>query len=250
MTVSRIYIISFCLLLTIGPGLNAQFKLKGTVYDSTKMFPIEAVSVLTSSGRGAVTNENGKYEILVNEKDSVWFSYLNKPTPKYPVSNIYNESQFDIALHIRVPVLTEIKLRQRNYRMDSIQNRIDYAKVFNYEKARITPSVTNSGVGFDLNELIRMFQFKKNRSMLSFQKRLLDEEQENYINHRFNKGLVARLTGLTGAAADSFMALFRPEYEKLLLTPEYEFQLYIKKAFEEYSRLKNKQAAKKEEAGF
>ena len=82
-----------------------SFKLRGTVYDSTRTYPVIAVSVLTSSGKGAATDIYGHYEIDVTETDSVWFSYLNKPTIKYPVKKIVDSSRFDIAIHINVPVL-------------------------------------------------------------------------------------------------------------------------------------------------
>jgi hypothetical protein len=164
------------------------------VYDSSRNYPLEAVSVLSTSGKGTVTNADGFYEIEVTEKDSIWFSYLNKPTVKFPVLKIVNTMSFDISLHVNVPVLREVKIRPRNYRQDSIQNRIDYAKVFNYQKPKLKPSVTSSGVGFDLDEIINMFRFRRNRSMASFQQRLLMEEEDKYIDYRFNKALVRRLT--------------------------------------------------------
>ena len=67
--------------MLVSNNISAQlYKIKGTVYDSNRNFPMEAVSVLTSSGRGTITNSDGQYEIEVAEKDSIWFSYLNKPT--------------------------------------------------------------------------------------------------------------------------------------------------------------------------
>ena len=66
------------------------------------------------------------------------------------------------------------------------------------------------GVGFDLDELINMFRFKRNRSLASFQRRLLLEEQDKFVEHRFNKALVRRLTLLESPELDSFMLLFRP----------------------------------------
>ena len=106
----------------------------GTVYDSSRNFPLEAVSVLSTSGKGTTTNSEGHYQIDVAEQDSIWFSYLGKPTMKFPVLKIMNPTGFDISLHVNVPVLKEVKVRQRNYRQDSLQNRLDYAKIFNYEK--------------------------------------------------------------------------------------------------------------------
>ncbi len=216
------------------------FTLKGTVYDSTSKYPVISVSVLTSSGKGAVTDVFGNYEIEVRETDSVWFSYLNKPTIKYAVAKIFDASRFDIALHINIPVLKEIIVRPRAYKLDSIQNRIDYAKAFNWEKPKLSPSVNSDGsVGFDLEEIIRMFQFRKNKSAAKFRDRLLEEEREKFIDHRFNKALVLRLTGLVGAERDSFMLICRPSYELSLFTSDYDFQFYIKKCYEAYKLQKS-----------
>ncbi|MDP4265300.1 MAG: hypothetical protein Q8941_22430 [Bacteroidota bacterium] len=225
------------LLLTAAKPASAQsFKIKGTVYDSSRNFTIELVSVLSTSGRGTITNVNGEYEIEVTDKDSIWFSFLNKPTKKFPVAKINNPFSFDISLQINVPVLKEVRIRPRNYRQDSLQNRQDYAKVFNYQKPKLSPTMSGMGVGFDLDEIINMFRFKRNRSMLAFQRRLEAEEQEKFVDHRFSKALVRRLTQLTDTALDSFMVIYRPSYEFTLLTGDYDFQKYIKDAFERFKQ--------------
>ena len=216
------------------------FKLKGTVYDSTRTYPVISVSVLTSSGRGAVTDIFGNYEIEVKETDSVWFSYLNKPTIKYAVARIFDASHFDIALHVNIPILKEVIVRPRDYKRDSIQNRIDYAKAFDWEKPKLSPSINSDGaVGFDLEEIIRMFQFRRNKSAAKFRDRLLEEEREKFVDHRFNKALVLRLTGLVGADRDSFMLVCRPSYEMCLFTSDYDFQFYIRKCYEAYKLQKS-----------
>ncbi len=229
-----IYIIAFIVTILLATDFSAAgqtYIIKGMVYDSSRNYPLEAVSVLSTSGKGTVTNADGFYEIEVTEKDSIWFSYLNKPTVKFPVLKIVNTMSFDISLHVNVPVLREVKIRPRNYRQDSIQNRIDYAKVFNYQKPKLKPSVTSSGVGFDLDEIINMFRFRRNRSMASFQQRLLMEEEDKYIDYRFNKALVRRLTLLESPELDSFMQLYRPSYTFTKMAGDYEFQYYIKTAF-------------------
>jgi hypothetical protein len=217
----------------------AQYlKVKGVVYDSARNSTMSGVSVLSTSGRGTMTNANGEYELLVPEKDSIWFSYLNKPTVKYPVKNMADPLRFDLALHVKVQTLKEVVLRPRNYRQDSLQNRLDYAKVFNWQRPNFSSltSVTGAGVGFDIQEIFRSFQFRKNRSMASFQKRLLQEERDKFIDQRFSKALVLRLTGLTGTARDSFMIAYRPSYYFVLLSAEYDFQKFIKDCYEMYKK--------------
>lgn len=219
------------LIFMAGTGASAQmYKIKGTVFDSSRTYPVELVSVMSTSGKGTFTNADGQYEIEVTEKDSIWFSYLNKPTMKFPVLKINNPFAFDISLKVNVPVLKEVKIRPRNYKLDSMRNREDYAKIFDYRKPGLRPSVNGMGVGFDLNEIINMFRFRRNKSMLAFQKRLLMQEREKFVDHRFSKALIRRLTSLDSSELDKFIMVYRPSYEFTLMTSDYEFQEYIKEA--------------------
>lgn len=216
----------------------SQVRVSGTVYDISMKRPLEAVSVLTNSGRGTSTDANGRYTILISENDSIWFSYLNKPTPKYSVRAIANKNSFEIALHVNTTELKEVRIQPRDYRVDSLQNRLDYAKAFDFTKPGVSTSISPSGgVGLDINEFINMFRFKRNRRMLAFQERLLREEAEGYIDHRFNKPLIRRLTGLTGSRLDTFALRYRPDIEFTQHATDYEFQEYIKLSYQHYERL-------------
>jgi len=219
-------------LLFLALGAQAQYKVKGTVFDSSRLYRIQAVTVMSTGGGFAITDSVGHYQIGVGEKDSVWFSYLGKSTPKYAVLKMPDITQFDIALQLKSVVMEEVKVRSRSYRMDSIQNRTDYAKVFNYRKVSLgtMTSIGPGGAAFDLDEIIRLFQFRKNKSMLRFQQRLLEQEREKYVDHRFNKGLIKRLTTLDGEQLDQFILKYRPSYEFAIGTNDYDFQLYIKSA--------------------
>ena len=252
----------FVLLLALNPGLkrcinyitvttffffcfavsaSAQYIVRGTVFDSSRNATIESVTVLSTGGRGTVTDSMGRYKIEVSEKDSILFSFLGKMTPKYPVLKIADVSQFDIALRLKMDVMKEVKIRTRIYRQDSIQNRKDYAKGFNFRRPNIASltSVTNSGVGIDIQELIRVFQFRKNRSMERFRERLLEQEKEKFVDYRFNKALVRRLTNLDGGLLEKFMQQHRPSYLFALYASEYDFQYYVKKSGEDFTKQKS-----------
>lgn len=232
--------LTYCiLLLAIASSLQAQsFLIKGVVYDSSRNYPLDAVSVLSTAGAGTVTNAEGYYEIRVTDRDSIWFSYLNKPTVKFPVVKITNPFQFDISLQVSIPVLKEVKIFPRNYKLDSIRNRQEYAKVFNYQRPglKIVTPQYGAGVGLDLDELINVFRFRRNKSMLGFQQRLLLEEQEKFVDYRFNKALVRRLTLLESPELERFMQTFRPSYLFTKMAGDYEFRLYIKQSLYRFKK--------------
>lgn len=230
----------------------AQVRVSGKVYDVTQRNPLEAVSVMSSSGGGTISDVNGHYTIIVNDKDSIWFSYLGKPTPKFPVATIINVQNFEVALHVNISDLKKVVVMPPSYKRDSIQNRLDYAKAFNFRRPNLE-SLTNispsGGVGLDINEFIRMFQFRRNRRMELFQERLLREETEKYIDHRFSRALIIRITQLRGADLDTFIRWYRPTVEFTDSASEYEFQSYIKRCYFSYKRFKlmTGEATKKEE---
>jgi hypothetical protein len=221
--------------------------ISGTVYDITARQPIEAVAVLSTMGNGTLTDSLGKYSITVRWTDSIWFSMLGKTTIKYSVDTIVNPEQFNIMIHLRVGDLPEVRVRSKNYKLDSIENRKEYAKIFNFKKPGISLSNNRTfspgglSVGFDLDEFINIFRFKRNRSLAALQKRLLQQEQDKYIDYRFNKAFVRKLTKLQQPQLDSFMNDYRPDYEFLKTVNDLEFGYYIEKSFEQYKQKKQQQ---------
>ena len=229
--------------------LQAQFILSGTVYDSSKINLVEGVRVISTGGLFTVTDSMGSYHLMVNEKDSISFFFRNKPTQKFAVKSITNPSRFDISLRVTVKgkysTLQEVVVRTKSYRQDSLENRQTYADVFDYRKPGLRPSMSDGVVGADVDELINMFRFKRNRRLHAFQVRLEAQEQEKYVNYRFNKTLVKRITQLQGEQLDSFMVHYRPSYEFISMADEMTFNQYLLSFSYEFKANLLKQVAKK-----
>jgi hypothetical protein len=213
-----------------------QVTIHGTVFNMYKTRPLDGVSVVCNCGIGTTTDSNGNYMIRVDQSDSLRFSYLGRATQMFPVTMMNPTTGFDIALHVNPTELAEVRVAPKNYYLDSLQNRKDYEKIFNYKKPgfAITDGSSGSGVGIDLDQIINMFRFKRNRRLQAFQDRLIEDEHDKFVDHRFTHYIVKKITGLTDNALDSFMYRFRPSYEFTKIATDYEFYDYIKLAYQDY----------------
>lgn len=244
------------LLIVISGALHAQITISGTVLDNSKKNYVEGARVVSTGGMFSISDSMGRYSIIVHENDSIYFTYNNKPSQKFPVRNIATPNQFDISLRIPVQskysVLKEVIVFSKSFKQDSLENRQAYADVFDYKKPGLSTSIGPGGtVGADVNELINIFRFRRNKRLKAFQRRLEDQEQERYVNYRFSKTAVKRITSLAdGELLDSFMLWYRPSYEFTAQCDELQFNQYVLNAFYDFKKLLkpvNASPAKKEE---
>lgn len=216
----------------MGNQLFAQLTVSGTVFDSSRRNYVENVRVESTSGLFTRTDSMGRYKLPVSEKDSLTFIYQNKPTQKFAVKDMATLTEFDISLRVNVKggykTMKEVIIFARSYREDSMENRQTYADVYNYRKPTIRTSISPGGaVGADVNEIINMFRFRRNKHLRLFQARLEQQEQDRFVSYRFNKNFVRRITGLTGAELDTFMVRYLPTYEFASTADEVTFNKYI-----------------------
>ena len=226
--------------------------MSGNVLDKGKLNLVPDVKVVSTGGTMSMTDSMGRYTIIVKPGDSLYFVYNNKPTQRFPVDKISNSAQFDVSLHVFVnskyTVLKEVVVFSKTYKEDSLENRQTYSDVFEYKKPGISTSINPGGaVGADVNELINFFRFKRNKRLKAFQNRLEDQEKERYVNYRFNKITVGRITGLKSPQIDSFLVWYRPSYEFAAAADEIAFNQYVLDAYYQFKKWGFVDPAKKPE---
>ncbi|MEP6584907.1 MAG: hypothetical protein ABJA90_11610 [Ginsengibacter sp.] len=211
---------------------SAQIVVSGTVYDSTKLYVVPGVNVSSTSGLATTTDSLGGYHIRASKADSISFIYKGKSTIKFPVESIGNYNSFDISLRIRTndkyKLLKGVTVYADTYRRDSIENRMSYAKIFNLENPTIRSNYEPGGAaGLDLDQLIGMFQFRKNKQTMAFQRRLVEDEQDRYIDYRFSSKVIKRITGLSGDTLTRYKKIYRPSYIFVITSTLPDFYEYI-----------------------
>ena len=211
---------------------SAQITISGTVFDSTKLYVVPGVNVSSTSGLGAITDSLGAYHIEGSGNDSSSFSYKGKSTIKFPVKTIPDYTTFDISLRIRIndkyKLLQGVTVFTNTYHRDSLENRMEYSKIFNYEKPGLQSSFEPGGAaGLDIDALINMLNARKRKQNLAFQKRLVEDEQDRYVNYRFSPKVIHRITGLSGDTLTRYIKLYTPSYEFIVSSTLTDFYQYI-----------------------
>jgi hypothetical protein len=221
--------------------------IEGTVFDKSGRVAMPGVTVLSVSGIGAITDSTGRYLIHLPLTDSIYFSYQGKTTQKIAVSHIRVGQDFDMSLYIEVKELPTVVVNQHiaSYYQDSVNNRIKYKEVFNYDPSYLGNG--HGGIGLDLDNI---FNNKALVRMENFKAQLEEDERQKYISHRFNRELVARLTALSSPAIDTFMVQYRPTYDMLKdFENDYKYYEYIRDSgrfFAERWKIEHPDAIKEE----
>lgn len=155
-------------------------------------------------------------------------------------------------------MLNEVKIKgAKNYKLDSISRREEYASIFAYKaptimdvfikKSREKPTQysafqnsTSSIASISVLPLIGLLT--KNKSSLSkLQKNLFREEEAKLFANRFSKEKVTAITALKGDSLEKFMNEYKPGVEHAKDMTDYEMLLYIKKSYGIYRKLPSQQ---------
>lgn len=132
--------------------------------------------------------------------------------------------------------------RESDFKRDSIANRIAYVKQFNYSGPKVMDGFkgsTNKQPGdlISINPLILIAALtKKNAPEYKFNKILIRDEQAEYVERKFNRGSIAKITGLMGDTLNAFLTNYKPSYQFALKATDYDIEIYIKDSFNTFKK--------------
>ncbi|MGO3109483.1 MAG: carboxypeptidase-like regulatory domain-containing protein [Sphingobacterium sp.] len=228
-------------------------QLTGLVVDQTTNSPIINAKVMTSS-HGTFTSATGGFSLdNVPFGDTITVSHMGYQTYYVERRNSTKSDTMLIILESTPIALQEVIITgTRNYTQDSLNRRKEYAAVFADKSPRfkdifISKSANTSSryspfqnstaslVSVNLLSVIGLLT-KNKRPVSRLQKRLLKEEEYNYVDRVFSKGKVQSLTPLRGDSLQSFINEYRPSIEELEHMTDYDLILHIKESYKEFTK--------------
>ena len=210
----RFIFFSLFLLLDIGISAKAQQYLGGKVYVKGSTDTLISVSIHNiTEQRYDLSEEDGSYRIQAAPGDHIAFSSVGHKSDTVTVTESILIAPYAVYLEIKPQILQAVRVGEfSNYQLDSMDRRREYAWVYEHDnESRIEHDRAGDGVGVTMNIFRKTSTAAKQRQRL--EKRLAKEEEDDYIDFRYNKDYVAKITHLRGNSLKTFMTKYRPSYD-------------------------------------
>ncbi|MDR3711417.1 MAG: hypothetical protein P4L51_01275 [Puia sp.] len=208
------YIYTAILLFFVVFDGSAQTFLTGKVRMRGSSDTLVSVSIENHTQRKYdLSDEAGSYRIPARPGDMLTFSSVGYFVDSVTVSESMLSGDCPIFLIPRPVTLRSVRIGSlANYQADSAARRELYKWVYNHvDEKLVEKERKGDGVGVNIALFRNGSRADKEREVLK--KRLVREEQDHYIDFRYSKEYVSRLTHLQGDSLKKFMQLYRPTYE-------------------------------------
>jgi hypothetical protein len=225
----------FVLLLVSGPTANAQQFLTGKVYVKGSSDTLISVSIHNiTAQRYDLSDEDGSYRVQAAPGDHIAFSSVGHKTDTITVTSSDLTASYPVYLEIKAQTLQAVRVGEfSNYQLDSIDRRKEYAWVYDHgNERRFEQERKGDGVGVNMNIFRNTSTAAKQRERL--EKRLLKEEQDYYVDFRYNKDYVAKITRLQGDSLKTFMKKYRPSFDYCRKAATVDILVYINDCYKQF----------------
>lgn len=214
----------------------AQRSFSGRIFDAESDSTLSGVSVFNVNSKAIVKSDTaGRYQISASEGDKIQFSSVGYNVENITVEFYFFNSGYDVGLTARFNTLETVLVNQRNYSADSLERREEYRRILENPRPGITGGNTpQHGFGIVLSPF--SFFSKPAREERALRKKLVYEEEMEYVDFRFSRELVAHYTGLKGDSLQTFLLKFRPSYEFCRASSQQDMINYINQKMKIYMR--------------
>jgi hypothetical protein len=231
-----IYVIVLLLLGSL-QGWGQQF-LTGKVFkkNSTEFLISVSIHNITAQ-RYDLSEENGSYRIQAAPGDHIAFSSVGYMADTLTVTASLLTADCPIYLDIRPQTLQAVRVGEfSNYQLDSMDRRKEYAWVYDHDNTEHIAKDRQGadGVGVTLNIFRNSGSAAHQRVHL--RKRLEKEEEDYYVDSRYNKDYVAKITHLKDDSLLQFMRRYRPSYDYCRKAANVDILVYISDSYKQYMK--------------
>jgi len=211
--------------------------LKGKIYEAQTESVMAAVNVYNLNTKQiARSGMDGNYLIVAAEGERLVFSMTGFNPDTVTVTFSMLLTQYDVTLQRQIVTLKNVTVTS-SYQADSLARRNYYSNIYEKQPGITGRNTPANGFGISLSPISYFLHDARQKRQLK--KRLIKQEQENYVDRCFPVDWVARLTGLRGDSLFRFMSLYRPSYSFCRKNSREQMLLYVNEKFKEFKNVHN-----------
>ena len=186
-----------------------------------------------TTGMQVYDNFKGEFKIIAKPGDCLIISKLEY---KPDTIIIKNNDPLTVYITRNSILLKEVSIHSSklNAETEFEATKKDFSKIYGslgYRDFLATP--TTGGVGISIDAIWNSLS-RSGRNAEKLRETIENDYEQNIIDFRFNKTLVAKITGLTDIKLSTFMYKYRPELYITLNTNDYEFASIIKRDYQRF----------------
>lgn len=181
----------------------------------------------------------GNFKILAKVGDILVFSNIGYMPDTLRVLSYIIDSGYNVMLRPETRSLPMVSVQGdlNKYQLDSLKRREDYKYIYERPVRKINGGTTPSnGVGIGISPVT--YFSKKEKEVRHLKKRLAQNEENYYIDYRFSRSYVAKLTLLQGDSLQLFMKRYTPSYSYCRKTSSDGMLLYINESLKNFLKRK------------
>jgi|GEM_PF-1055995 len=183
-----------------------------------------------------MSDMGGNYKIPAKRGDTIVFTSAGyKPDTAVVSDWMFNgEDGYTVYMDPNVVALPTVRVGDvSNYQLDSIKRKEEYAYLDQFHKVKLAGGKTFSdGVGLSFSPIDYFSRVQVQRRRL--RRRLAQNEKDYYIDSRFPRAYVARVTGLKGDSLQIFLYRYRPSYAFCRKATNEDILLYINASLKKF----------------
>ncbi len=222
---SRLFLIpALACLLAGGPfskalaQSDAPVLVRGQITDTSRKLVLYPATIRNKTSGARVFSDNGGYyRINARMGDEILISFIGYVSDSFKVVSVAGTEVHDVRLKLRESFLHEVEVsgKWNPYQLDSIARYEEFRPFLETRNRALVDTSRRSSGGFGI--VISPFTrgSRREKDLRKF-KRLYDEhEKQAYVDYRYSKTFVGRVTGLGGDSLLRFTQKYQPAYEML-----------------------------------
>lgn len=221
-------------MINFSTSLFSQSLIRGKIYKTANDAVVADVNVFNLNEKfSARSDSSGNYSIRSKEGDKIVFSATGFYNDTITVSYDMLLIPFDVSLVIKVISLKPVTVT-KSYKADSVARRNYYQDIYAKQPGITGYNRPADGVGIVLSPA--SYFSAKSRQKRQLKKRLIEQEQDDFIDFSFPSQWVEQFTGLHGDSLRLFMYRYRPSYSFCRKTNRQGMLFYINEKIKEFRK--------------